>query len=351
MPDGSCLAPVATSNSAPRVRAAVRGRVGVITLDRAEALNALTIEMVEAIDAVLQEWRLAGLRAVVLASTIPRVFCVGGDVRAIQMNSLAMDSAASERFFATEYRLNECIATYPVPIVSLIDGLCLGGGMGLSMHGVFRVVSGNATLAMPEAGIGFFPDVGASYFLSRLPGSLGVYLGLTGYRMSASDALFTGLATHYVDSAAIGSVPDVLVEYPQLSIDRALRDLATTIPNDGSVLAEHRHRIDWCFSGRSVADIDERLTAMGGNWANATRDTLHRQSRQSLDVTVELLAWGKQRTLRECLDAELLLTRDIIRTPDFIEGIRAALVDKDRNPRWETSRFIGLDGDGRPLWK
>ncbi len=341
----------ATARTTDTVRTEIRGGIGVITLDRVKALNALTTPMVEAIDAALQDWENAGLRAVVLDSASPKAFCAGGDIRAIQENSLAGDPEASERFFSTEYRLNARIAGYPIPFISLIDGICMGGGMGLSVHGAFRVVSGNATLSMPETGIGFFPDIGASYFLSRLPGALGTYVGLTGVRLSAADALYTGLATHFIASEAITLVPDALADHPHRPVDETLRALGGPSPVADSALAERRGQIDWCFSADTLAEIDERLAATGGKWAATTRNTLARLSSQSLQLTLELLAWGKQRTLRECLAAELQITRDVIRTPDFIEGIRAALVDKDRKPAWEASRFAGLDSDGQPRWR
>jgi enoyl-CoA hydratase len=343
---------VTTARLTETVHAERRGDIGVITLDRVKALNALTTEMVGSLDTVLAGWENAGLRAVVLDSASPKAFCAGGDIRAVQENSLAGDAEASERFFSTEYRLNARIAEYPAPFVSLIDGICMGGGMGLSIHGTFRVVSDNASLSMPETGIGFFPDVGASYFLSRLPGALGTYLGLTGARMSAADALYTGLATHYIDSDTIGLVPAALVDHPTRPVDEILRSLTPgPSPVAASTLAGHRSEIDWCFSADTLAEIDQRLAATSGGWAADTRSVLARLSPQSLQLTLELLAWGKQRTLRECLDAELALTRDVIRTPDFIEGIRAALVDKDRNPTWGTSRFGGFDSDGLPRWQ
>ena len=341
-------APTLTTDT---VRAGIRGGVGVITLDRAKALNALTTPMVEAIDTVLHDWETAGLRAVVLDSASPKAFCAGGDIRAVQENSLAGDPEASEQFFATEYRLNARIAEYPVPFVSLIDGICMGGGMGLSIHGTFRVVSGKAVLSMPETGIGFFPDVGASYFLSRLPGALGVYLGLTGARVSAADALYTGLATHYIDGVAIELVSAALIDHPNRSVDETLRALGSPSPVAASTLAGHRTEIDWCFSADTITGIDKRLSATGGDWAEQTRATLARLSPQSLQLTLELLSWGRQRSLRECLEVELAVTRNVIRTPDFIEGIRATLVDKDRNPSWGASQFAGLDAVGLPRWK
>ncbi|MBY4575460.1 enoyl-CoA hydratase [Gordonia paraffinivorans] len=340
-------APVPTTDT---VRTTVHGGVGVITLDRVTALNALTTEMVDAIDDILSRWESTGLHAVVLDSASPKAFCAGGDIRAIQENSLAGDADASERFFATEYRLNARIASYPIPFVSLIDGICMGGGMGLSIHGAFRVVTDNAVLSMPETGIGFFPDVGASYFLSRLPGALGTYLGLTGIRLSAADALYAGLATHYLDRETLAVVPAVLADHPTQPVEVTLRTLAGASPVADSALARHRGDIDWCFGADTLGAITERLSTFGGDWAEKVRQTLSRLSPQSLQLTFDLLAWGRQHTLRECLDVELAVTRDVIRTPDFIEGVRAALVDKDRAPQWGVSRFVGLEPDGHPLW-
>lgn len=340
----------AASVDTDTVRAEQRGRVGVITLNRVSSLNALTTEMVELVSTALDTWETDNLRAVVLESASPKAFCAGGDIRAIQENSLANDPESSEKFFATEYRLNARIATYPVPVVSLIDGICMGGGMGLSVHGRFRVVSSNAMLSMPETGIGFFPDIGASYFLPRLPGALGTYIGLTGVRLQAADALYTGLATHFIDSSAISLVPGAIDANPHLSIDTVLRTLSQRSPVGTSVLAAHRAAIDWCFSAATVADIDDRLSGLGSEWADSTRDILHGLSPQSVRLTHELLAWGRQRTLDECLDAELSITRDVIRTPDFIEGVRAALVDKDRSPTWTESVLRGFRADGVPLW-
>ena len=338
------------SAHADTVRAEVRRGVGVITLDRVDALNALTTPMVTEIDKVLNDWETAGLHAVVLESASAKAFCAGGDIRAIQENSLAEDSDASEKFFSTEYRLNARIASYPIPFVSLVDGICMGGGMGLSVHGAFRVVSEKAILAMPETGIGFFPDVGASYFLSRLPGSLGMYLGLTGARLSSGDALYTGLATHHIDSIAIGLVPTALADHPHRPVDEILQSLASPSRVASSALAEHRGEIDWCFGAGDIAEIEERLISVGGEWADSTRESLAILSQQSLQITAELLTWGRQRTLQQCLDAELAVTRDVIRTHDFIEGVRAALVDKDRNPSWRASQFAGMDTDGHPQW-
>jgi enoyl-CoA hydratase len=329
-----------TDTAAVEILADVHRGVGRILLNRPQALNALTTGMVVAIDRVLAEWERTPLSAVVLGSTSTKAFCAGGDIRTIREYSLAGDAEASERFFASEYRLNARIAEYPVPVVSLIDGLCMGGGLGLSVHGSFRVVTERAVLAMPETAIGFFPDVGASYFLPRLPGAMGMYLGLTGHRLDAADALYTGLATHFVpadglDAVGLDAVGDALADNPGDPVDLVLNRLAGRSPVAGSGLAEVRGDVDWAFGAPALDGIEKRLRHLDTPWAATALAALESASPHSLEITHALLARGRQRTLRECLAAELALTRTTIRTPDFLEGVRAALVDKDRSPNWQ----------------
>jgi len=332
------------------VLTAVEGSIGSIRLNRPRALNALTSEMVADIDGALHAWASESLTAVVISSTNPKAFCAGGDIRAVQENTLAGDHAASARFFSTEYALNLYLARYQTPLVALINGICMGGGLGVSVHGAFRVVTETAALAMPETTIGFFPDIGASYFLSRLPGGLGAYIGLTGYRLDAADALYTGLATHFVPSMDIDSVPGFLAASPRAPIDECLRRLAPhTLPAD-SYLAAHRPGIDRCFSAPTVAEITRRLRAESSTWARQTLEVLETKSPQSLEVTSALLAWGRQHDLGRCLEAELDVALEMTRTADFVEGVRAALVDKDRTPRWSRTQFSGFDAFGKSQW-
>ncbi|MET7782136.1 MULTISPECIES: enoyl-CoA hydratase/isomerase family protein [Streptomyces] len=315
--------------------------VGRILLNRPKALNALTTGMVVAIDRALAAWEHIPLSTVVLGSTNTKAFCAGGDIRTIREHSLAGNAEASERFFASEYRLNARIAEYPVPVVSLIDGLCMGGGLGLSVHGTFRVVTESAVLAMPETGIGFFPDVGAGYFLPRLPGAIGMYLGLTGHRLDAADALYTGLATHFVPADGLDAVGDALADNPRDPVDVVLNRLGGRSPVAESGLAKVRGEVDWAFGAPTLGEIEKRLHRLGTPWAAAALVAMAAASPQSLEITHALLARGRQRTLRECLDAELALTRTTIRTPDFLEGVRAALVDKDRSPTWRRASSGG----------
>ncbi|WP_329273033.1 enoyl-CoA hydratase/isomerase family protein [Streptomyces sp. NBC_01451] len=330
-----------TDTAADAVLAHVHRGVGRILLNRPKALNALTTGMVAAIDQVLAVWEGASLSAVLIASTSAKAFCAGGDIRTIREHSLAGDAGASERFFASEYRLNARIAEYPVPVVSLIDGLCMGGGLGLSVHGGFRVVTERAVLAMPETGIGFFPDVGASYFLPRLPGAIGMYLGLTGHRLDAADALYAGVATHFVPADGLDAVGDALADNPGDPVDVVLKRLAGRSPVTGGGLAAARGDVDWAFGAPTLGEIEKRLRRLDTPWAAAASAALESASPQSLEITHALLARGRQYTLRECLAAELLLTRTTIRTPDFLEGVRAALVDKDRTPNWRRASLGG----------
>lgn len=311
------------------------GDVGRITLNRPRALNALTLPMIEELHACLDRWVGDPGAVLVLDSASPKAFCAGGDIRAIRQNTLEDRHDDSMAFFAAEYELNARLAEFKTPIVALIDGICMGGGLGLSVHGPFRVLTERALMAMPETAIGFFPDVGASYFLSRLPGALGVYLGVSGYRVDAADALYVGLGTHLVaDTAAV--VP-ALQRRRDKSIDEVLRGLAQpTIGahNKPSGVAVHRDEIAHCFGMPTIGEIWSRLKKSDTPWARHTMDTLAAMSPLSLDVTVAVLTAGKQMSLRQCLDMELQVSNHLVRTPDFVEGVRAMLVDKDRAPQW-----------------
>lgn len=224
----------------------------------------------------------------------------------------------------------------------------MGGGLGLSAHGPFRVVSERAILAMPETAIGFFPDIGASHFLSRLPGGVGAYVGLTGARLGAADALEVGLATHHVSSESIALIPKLLAD-TRGPVDMVLRDLESA-PAQASEVAANRRHIDNAFTGTGIEVIAGRLMDDGSNWAVQTREALRGMSPQSLELTLDLILWGKQRSLRECLNAERNAARYVVHSPDFIEGVRSVLVDKDRSPVWATSQCRGLSSNGEIRW-
>jgi len=311
------------------VRAERRGRVGRIVLDRPKALNALDHAMILAIGRALDSWRDdPSVHAVVIEGAGGRAFCAGGDIREGRRMALAGDRDAIEAYFRDEYGLNAAIAAYPKPYVALIDGICMGGGCGVSVHGAYRVASEQALFAMPETAIGLFPDIGATFFLPRLPGAIGMWMGLTGARIQGADAAHAGLATHYVPRAKLPALSEAL------AADGAgvLAGFAEPLPPAG--YAPHRAAIDRCFGADSVDAIRAALTAEGGEWAAAQLAALDAMSPSSLLWTFEMLRAGRHRTLAQALAAELALTRSVMFHPDFAEGVRAMVVDKDRAPRW-----------------
>lgn len=332
------------------VEFARHGSVGRIVLNRPKALNALTTPMIEELHHCLDQWSAEPGSVLVIQSGCAKAFCAGGDIRAIRQNTVEGRQGDSVAFFSAEYQLNARLAELTTPIVALIDGICMGGGLGLSVHGTFRVLTERAVLAMPETSIGFFPDVGASYFLSRLPGALGTYIGLTGYRLDAADAVYAGLATHLVsDTAAV----TYALDQRDLSVDEVLRAMApSTAPGHQgpSGLAAHRAMIDYCFGAASIDEICSRLTQVGGPWADETRATLDAVSPLSLEVTLAAIAAGKQQSLRDCLAMELQVATHLIQTHDFVEGVRAMLVDKDRSPSWAAAGEQRFDYAAAGLW-
>jgi enoyl-CoA hydratase/carnithine racemase len=314
------------------------GRAGRILLNRPKALNALNLEMVQAVAASLSDFAAdPAVHLVLIEGAGGRAFCAGGDIRAVRQAAMAGDAAPIEAFFVAEYGLNQAIADYPKPYVALIDGICLGGGIGLSVHGSARVVTEAAMLAMPETAIALFPDIGATYLLPRLPGQLGMYLALTGARMQGADAAHAGLATHFVPQAALPALTEALCR------DGAgvLAGFAQPLP--AFSLAPHREAIDRCFGAASLTEIFARLQAEGSEWATVTLATLRAMSPSSLAWSFAIVRAGERRTLPECLAAELRMTRTVTLHPDFHEGVRAMVIDKDRNPKWSPASLEDVD--------
>jgi enoyl-CoA hydratase len=314
------------------------GRVGRILLNRPQALNALDLPMIRACSAILETWRNdPHVHAVVIEGAGDRAFCAGGDIRALRDAQMSGDRASADEFFSEEYALNMAIATYPKPYIALIDGICMGGGIGLSVHAPYRVATEHATFAMPETAIGFFPDIGATFLLPRLPGELGIYLGLTGLRVTGSDAVHAGLATHFTPRARLH----------ELSVALARDGIAALAAfNEGLTpfsLAGARSAIDHCFSAATVAAIVERLEAVGDGWAQAALKALRQVSPSALHWTLLALRRGRDLTLKQALDAEFALTRTTMAHPDFAEGVRAMVVDKDRKPAWQPARIEDVD--------
>ncbi len=277
------------------------------------------------------------MHAVVIEGAGDRAFCAGGDIRAIRQFQLEGAGDRAEAFFSEEYALNLLIATYSKPYIALIDGICMGGGIGLSVHGAYRVASEHAQFAMPETAIGFLPDIGATYVMPRLPGSLGTYLALSGARLSGADAVHAGFATHFVHRARLASLAADLAA----NGTAVLAGYAETLPP--FTLAAHRRVIDHCFGAESAIEIVDRLQADDGAFSRDTIETLRRMSPSSLVWSLRLLREGARRTLPQCLEAELRATRTVTRHHEFLEGVRAMVVDKDRNPSWEPARLEEVD--------
>ncbi len=314
------------------------GRIGRILLNRPRALNALDLPMIQACAGILEAWRDdPHVDAVVVEGAGERAFCAGGDIRAMRDGVIAGDRAAVDRFFQQEYALNLAIATYPKPYVALIDGICMGGGIGVSVHGGYRVATEHAAFAMPETAIGFFPDIGATYLLPRLPGRFGFYLGLTGQRLTGADAVHAGLATHYTTRARLADLSAAL------AADGVAALAAFNQPLPPFSFAAHRASIDHCFAAGSVTDIVHRLEAADAEWAQHALKSMRQASPSSLHWSLLALQRGQEMTLKQALEQEFALTRTTTKQPDFSEGVRAMVVDKDRNPAWQPARIEDVD--------
>lgn len=310
-----------------------RGRAGIITLNRPKALNALTRAMVREMHRALVGW--AGDPAVglvIIEGAGERAFCAGGDIRELYELGRAQD-AAFLAFYAEEYRLNTLIKRYPKPYVALIDGIVMGGGVGVSIHGSQRVASERITFAMPETGIGLFPDVGGSWFLPRCPGETGMYLALAGARLKAADTLYCGLATHHVPAQQFAALKAALCEEgaPEATIARFAADPGA------APLEARRGAIDRCFAAGSVEEILARLDGERGadaDWARQTAATIRAKSPTSLKITYCEVREGARLSFEACMRLEYRMVNGIFRGHDFFEGTRATVIDKDGAPRW-----------------
>ncbi|MBE7217907.1 MAG: enoyl-CoA hydratase/isomerase family protein [Caulobacteraceae bacterium] len=319
------------SDEAPVIVRVERG-VGRLTLNRPKALHALTTTMCREMITALLAWRDdAAVRAVLLDSAPPRGFCAGGDIRAL---SSAQDDggAAAREFFRVEYRLNTLLYDFPKPTVALMDGVVMGGGVGISAPCRLRVATERTTFAMPETAIGLFPDVGGGWWLPRLPGKTGLWLALTGARLKAADMLLLGLATDYVESDKLPELVDRILADPA-ALETALTAAESGPGQPG--LAKHTGSIDSLFAGESVAAILQALDADGGEWASAQAALLRRMSPQALAVTFRQLQLGAEaQSFAEEMAREYDLAGNVVMQPDMAEGVRALLVDKDNAPRW-----------------
>ncbi|CAB3369480.1 Hypothetical predicted protein [Cloeon dipterum] len=310
------------------------GDRGVITLNRPKALNALNLNMIKSITPTLDQWD-KDKSAIIIKGAGEKAFCAGGDVRAVTEAAKVGDSFASD-FFRVEYQLNALINRLKVPYVALIDGITMGGGVGLSVHGRFRVATENTLFAMPETAIGLFPDVGGSYFLPRLPGKLGMFLALTGYRLKGADVLHAGVATHIVSSEKLAELESALLSEKDVSgVLNSFHD--KQLASQPFSLQSKLKDIDATFAPETVEEILQNLSNHGSEWATKTAATLNKMSPTSLKITMKQLKLGKEKNLQECLQMEYRLTQRCCAGHDFIEGVRSVLVDRDNNPKWKPS--------------
>ena len=322
-----------------------QGRVGVITLNRPKALNAVTFAMVRALAAQLDQWAGDDAIACALLRAVPgRAFSAGGDIRELYAWRQAGDRRLVD-FYTHEYRLNRAIKQFPKPYIALIDGIVMGGGVGISIHGSHRLVTQNALFAMPETGIGFFPDVGGTYFLPRCPGNTGLYLGLTGARLGAADMAYCGLATHQVDAERQGEIVSALAGGE--ACDEALASLA--VAGEPAPLAALRADIDHCFAGDDIDAILDRLenacSAKNSAWGKETAATIRAKAPLATMVALRQLRTGARLDFDACMQLEYRLVNRFMAAGDFFEGVRAAVIDKDRTPHWVPATLADVSAE------
>lgn len=310
------------------------GRIGRLQLNRPDALNALTHDMALEMEKALLDWRGdAGIDAVVVCATGERAFCAGGDIQYLYETGLE-NPEPGRQFWRDEYRLNALINSYPRPYIALMNGITMGGGVGVSAHGSHRVVTENTMVAMPETSIGFLPDVGGTWLLSRAPGETGLYLGMTGARMNAADAIFAGFADTYVPSERL---PDLEA---QLGAGRAPDEVISEFaePASDGVLEGLQGKITKAFSQDSALGCMQVLEAMaadGDEWADKTRGMIARNAPLAVAATFAAVHKARKFTaLEESLSLEYCFAHRAIAGHDFLEGIRAMVIDKDRKPNW-----------------
>ncbi|MFM9578967.1 enoyl-CoA hydratase/isomerase family protein [Streptomyces caniscabiei] len=329
------------------------GRAAHIVLNRPRALNALDHTMVRRIDEALTAWEDdPAVETVVVTGAGERGLCAGGDIRVVHDDARDGDGTASAAFWRDEYHLNARIAHYPKPYVAVMDGIVMGGGVGISAHGRVRIVTERSRIAMPETGIGFVPDVGGTRLLALAPGELGTLLALTGAAVGAGDALLCGLADHYVPSASLGALLDDLAALPVR--EAVARHVRQAPPGE---LAERRDWIDACFAAHTAEEIVRRLLAHGDPAAKETAETLLVKSPTAVKVTLTAVRRARVLgSLEEALDQEYRVSCAALATADLVEGIRAQVIDKDRRPRWtpatlsdvtdaDVNRFFARLGD------
>lgn len=330
--------------SDPNIVARQKGNLGHVTLNRPKAINALTLGMIGAIDDLLDEWTAdPNVCAVLIDGAGERGLCAGGDIRFLYESVRSGHPEQADRFLHSEYTLNARIARLSKPYIAIMDGLVMGGGVGVSAHGSVRIVTERTRLAMPEVGIGFVPDIGSTHLLSVAPGELGTHAALTGESLSAADAILCGLADHHVPSDRLPALLEALsICTDAADIGRCVA-LHATRPPVGRLAAD-ANWIDACYRHDTVQAILEALSAYPGAAAQAAAERIAGKCPTSLIVTLQALRQGRRLgRLDACLEQEYRLATGLLRQPDFAEGVRAAIIDKDRKPAWMPATLAGIN--------
>lgn len=318
------------------------GHAGIIRLNRPKAINALTLEMTRGVAKALADFETdPAVALILLEGAGERGLCAGGDIRSLYDSSVA-GGDLGKIFWREEYAVNAWIARYPKPYVAFMDGLVMGGGVGLSAHGSHRVVTERTKVAMPEVGLGFFPDVGGTWLLARSPGEIGTYFGLTGQTMNGPDAVYAGFADAVVPSAKWPALREALVGIPRgvtsAGVDAVIAGFATG--QSAGPVAALRPQIDRWFAYDRMSDIVEALRRDGSELAQSTLETLNEKSPRGMVVALRLLRLARaSSSLEECLMREYRASLAVFASDDFREGVRAAVIDKDRNPKWSPPRI------------
>lgn len=322
------------------------GTIGHILLNRPKALNSLTTEMCQLLHDQLLQWQQNNtIKAVIIRGEGERAFCAGGDIRHIYHNGeeRAVDS---ENFFRTEYQMNRAIFHFDKPYIALLDGITMGGGAGVSIHGSHRVATERLVFAMPETGIGFFPDIGAGYFLTHCSDKLGYYLGLTGDRIGAADACELDLMTHVISSDQqehlIQALRDNVFNGSDFAmVSRIIEDFV--IETQPPRLTNHLSQIAACFDSNTIEKILTRLQEVNSDWSSLTIKMLQEKSPTSLKVTLEQLNRAQGMKFDDIMEMEFNMALQFTHTPDFYEGVRAVVIDKDQSPKWQPNNLAAVD--------
>lgn len=312
----------------------VKGHAGVISMTRAHALNAINHKMIEAMDNALDAWEADDRVSHIVLKGEGRAFSAGGDL--LELYEMSKSGRPHYDFFRDEYRLNARLGVYPKPVIPMIDGIIMGGGVGVAVHGPYRVMTENAVFAMPEVGIGFFPDVGGSHFLSRLPGHFGRYLAFSGARIRAGDALACGIATHALTADGLGALEEALCARADTASVLDRHDNREALPGAKLDHAE----IGRLFSGDNVSTIVEHLeAATGSDFAARTLAAMRKNSPTSMSVAFRQLKEGASLSLADCMRMEYRILVRMLQGHEFLEGIRAVIVDKTNDPIWDPARL------------